>query len=151
MEASILTSTKKVLGIAEDYTAFDLDIITHINTAFSTLTQLGVGPPEGFMIEDATPVWADFITDGDLQYNSVRSYVFLRVRHLFDPPTTSYLITAAEKQIEELEWRLNVHREETGWVDPNPPDYIIEDLHEGTIVEVSGGKRKFLGRAPTEG
>jgi|SRR5580765_2981461 len=119
MELSILTSTKKILGIAEDYTVFDLDIITHINTAFSTLTQLGVGPSNGFMIEDESATWDDFIVD-DLQYNSVKSYVFLRVRQLFDPPSTSYLIAAYDKQIQELEWRLNVHREETGWVDPDP-------------------------------
>lgn len=144
MEQSILISTKKVLGIAADYTAFDLDIITHINTAFSTLTQLGVGPAAGFMIEDETPVWADFFMD-DLQYNAVKSYVFLKVRQLFDPPQTSYLIAATERQIQELEWRLNVHREETGWVDPDPVDYYIEDIHEGTIVEVSGGKRKLIG------
>jgi hypothetical protein len=120
METSILTSTKKILGIAEDYTVFDLDIITHVNSAFSTLTQLGVGPPEGFMITDAAANWDDFVAD-DFQYNPVKSYVFLRVRQLFDPPSTSYLIAAVEKQIQELEWRLNVHREETGWVDPNPP------------------------------
>jgi hypothetical protein len=125
MEQSILTSTKKILGIADDYTVFDLDIITHINSAFSTLTQLGVGPPSGFMIEDATVEWSDFIGD-DLQYNSVKSYVFLRVRQLFDPPATSYLIAAYEKQLAELEWRLNTHREEAGWVDPNPP-VILED------------------------
>jgi len=150
VEQSILISTKKVLGIAEDYTAFDLDIITHINTAFSTLTQLGVGPAEGFMIEDAEPEWVDFYAD-DLQYNAVKSYVFLRVRYLFDPPQTSYLISATERQIQELEWRLNVHREETGWTDPMPPDYWIEDVHEGTIVEVRGGKRKLLGGTGTEG
>lgn len=122
MEQSILTSTKKILGIAEDYTVFDLDILTHINTAFSTLTQLGVGPPDGFMIEDATAVWTDFDpVDDHLNFNSVKSYVFLKVKMLFDPPTTSYLISASEKQIEELEWRLNVHREETEWVDPEPP------------------------------
>jgi len=120
METSILTGTKKILGIPEDYTVFDHDIITHINTAFSTLTQLGVGPVEGFMIEDETSEWTEFIVD-DYQYNSVKTYVYLRVRQLFDPPTTSYLITAFNEQIRELEWRLNVHREETGWVDPNPP------------------------------
>jgi hypothetical protein len=125
METSILISTKKVLGIAEEYTAFDEDVIMHINTAFSTLTQLGVGPPDGFMIEDATAVWTDFISD-DIQYNAVKSYVFLRVKHLFDPPTTSYLINASEEQIQELEWRLNVHREETGWTDPDPP--LIEEV-----------------------
>lgn len=115
---SILTSTKKVLGIAEEYTAFDLDVITHINTAFSILTQLGVGPVEGFMIEDSSATWQNFLAD-DMQYNSVKTYVYLKVRQLFDPPTTSYLISAFNEQIRELEWRLNVHREETGWVDPS--------------------------------
>lgn len=148
MEQSILTSTKKILGIDEAYTAFDLDIITHINSAFSTLTQLGIGPPQGFMIEDATAEWNEFIPDSDFQYNSVKSYVFLRVRQIFDPPSTSYLIAAFNEQIKELEWRLNVYREESGWVDPNPPDYYIEDIHEGSIVEVRGGKRKFIGGAP---
>lgn len=117
METSILLSTKKILGIAPDYTVFDLDIITHINTAFSTLTQLGLGPAAGFMIEDDDTTWDDFIGD-DLQLNSVKTYVFLRVRMLFDPPQTSYLITAMNEQIKELEWRLNAHREETGYVDP---------------------------------
>lgn len=126
MEQSILTSTKKILGIAADYTVFDLDIITHINSAFSTLTQLGVGPAEGFMIEDADAEWEDFIVD-DMQYNSVKSYVYLKVRQLFDPPSTSYLIGAVEKQIQELEWRLNVRREETEWDDPTvTPDPIDE-------------------------
>lgn len=119
METSILISTKKVLGIAEDYTAFDLDIITHINTAFSTLTQLGIGPIEGFMIEDDSAVWGDFIGE-DLQLNSVKSYVFLYVRRIFDPPTTSYLIESMDRQIEELGWRLNTRREGLDWVDPNP-------------------------------
>lgn len=120
METSILTSTKKMLGIPEDYDVFDHDVITHINSAFSTLTQLGVGPSTGFMIEDDSAVWTDFIVDDDLEYNSVKTYIYLRVRQLFDPPTTSYLITAFDEQIKELEWRLNVHREETGWVDPDP-------------------------------
>ena len=119
MEQSILTSTKKILGVGETDTSFDLDIITHINTAFSTLTQLGVGPVDGFMIEDADAEWDEFIGE-DSRYQSVKSYVFLRVRQLFDPPTTSYLIDAVNKQINELEWRLNVNRERTDWVDPNP-------------------------------
>ena len=149
MEQSILKSTKKILGIAEDYDVFDLDIITHINSAFSTLTQLGVGPAEGFMIQDDAAVWTGSTgTNVDFQWNSVKSYVFLRVRMLFDPPQTSYLISASERQIQELEWRLNVHREEDDWVDPNPADYYIEDIHEGTVVEVRGGKRKFIGGAP---
>lgn len=125
MEQSILTSTKKILGIAADYTAFDLDIITHINAAFSTLTQLGVGPADGFMIEDASAVWEDYI-ENEVQLNTIKSYVFLKVRQLFDPPTTSYLITAVEKQIAEFEWRLNVSRETTEWVDPDPNPILID-------------------------
>lgn len=117
---SILTSIKKILGIDENYTIFDPDIIVHINSVFSTLNQLGIGPEAGFAIEDADPTWADFLDD-DPRLNSVKTYVYLRVRLLFDPPTTSYLITALQEQARELEWRLNVQREGVSWVDPNPP------------------------------
>jgi len=110
MITSILTGTKHALGIAEDYEAFDNDIIMHINSVFSTLNQLGVGPAEGFSIEDSTAEWDDFIA-GDARYSAVRSYVYLRVRLLFDPPTSSYLMDAYKEQIRELEWRLNAVRE----------------------------------------
>jgi hypothetical protein len=133
MEQSILTSTKKILGVAADYTAFDLDIITHINAVFSTLTQLGVGSVDGFMIEDESAEWYDFIED-DIQLNTVKSYVFLKVRQLFDPPTTSYLIAAMEKQIQEFEWRLNVNRESTEWVDPDP--VVIVDVDSTLQAEL---------------
>jgi len=119
MEESILKGTKRTLGLTDDYTVFDQDIIMHINTVFSTLTQLGVGPPEGYMIESDQDLWDDFISD-DPTYNSIRSYMYLRVRMLFDPPPTSYAIDAIERQIKELEWRLNQNREETDWIDPNP-------------------------------
>lgn len=125
METSILKSTKKNLGITAADTSFDLDIITHINTSFSTLTQLGVGPPSGFMIEDDIPVWEDFV-GSDLELNSVKTYVYLKTKSLFDPPETSYLLGAMKDQILELEWRLNAHREETQWVDPDPP-VVLED------------------------
>jgi hypothetical protein len=126
MEQSILKSTKNVLGLAADYTVFDLAVITHINSAFSTLTQLGVGPIEGFMIEDDKAVWDDFIilTD-DPSYNSVKSYIYLKTRLLFDPPTTSFHLEAMDRQIQEMEWRLNANREEVEWVDPNPPSAIV--------------------------
>lgn len=121
METSILTSTKKILGLAEDYTAFDLDVITHINSAFSTLTQLGIGPAAGFMIEDETSDWSDFVdVEANPQFNAIKSYVYLRTRMLFDPPTTSFLLDAYTKQIEQMEWRLNVDREATDYVDPDP-------------------------------
>jgi len=127
MEESILTSIKKVLGLAADYTEFDEDVLLHINSVFSTLAQLGVGPVGGFMIEDDTSTWDEFIGE-DLEYNAVKTYVCLRVRLLFDPPTTSYLIDAINNQIKELEWRLNVKREETGWVDPDPTPPVINPL-----------------------
>lgn len=126
MEESILKSTKKILGLNPDYTVFDLDIITHINAAFSTLNQLGLGPAEGFKIDDDNAEWGDFLED-ETKIESVKTYVYLKARLIFDPPATSYGITAFEKQILELEWRLNVHREDTQWVDPDPPLVVVED------------------------
>jgi hypothetical protein len=119
MATSILNSVKKMVGVAAEYTAFDLDILTHINTVFSTLNQVGIGPADGFMIEDADATWDAFLGTNPL-LNSVKSYVYLRVKLLFDPPPTSYGITAMQEQIREFEWRLNVVREETAWTDPNP-------------------------------
>jgi hypothetical protein len=117
MNNSILTSTKKNLGISEDYDVFDQDVLTHINSVFSTLNQLGIGPTEGFAIEDAAATWDDFL-GSDIRLNSVKTYVYLRVRLLFDPPSTSYHISALKEQITELEWRINAHREEETWVPP---------------------------------
>lgn len=111
MENSILKSTKKILGVDASYTAFDLDILTHINSTFSIINQLGVGPDDGFMIEDDTATWED-IGIPQKQLNLVRTYMFLRVRMLFDPPTTSFLIEATNKQIDEHEQRLSYFREE---------------------------------------
>jgi hypothetical protein len=126
MENSILLSTKKILGIADSYTVFDLDIITHINATFNLLYQLGIGPAEGFMIEDDSAVWEDFADVPMHQLNLVRTYVFLKVRMLFDPPTTSFMITAMTDQIKEYEWRLNCFREwDLDPVDPmNPPKEV---------------------------
>lgn len=117
MSNSILTSTKKILGLPEGYTEFDQDVIMHINSVFSTLEQLGIGPVAGYMIDDAIPVWADYLAN-DFRLNSVRTYVYLRVRLLFDPPATSFHINAIEEQIKELEWRLNTHREGLSWTEP---------------------------------
>ena len=125
MADSILNSTKKILGLEADYSAFDLDILMHINTVFTTLNQIGIGPDNGFAIEDAVTTWDDFL-NGDLRLNSVKTYIYLRVRMLFDPPTTSYLISAMKEQVTELEWRLNVQRESESWTDPNPP-LILEE------------------------
>lgn len=107
---SILTSIKKLLGITEDYEAFDPDIIMCINTALMTLTQLGVGPSEGFRIEDETSTWADFIPNIE-KIEAVKSYVHLKVKLLFDPPLNSAVIESTKQLISELEFRLNVAAE----------------------------------------
>lgn len=118
--ASILDSVKKNLGIDSEYTAFDPDITTFINGVFSTLNQLGIGPDVGFAIEDDTAMWDDFLS-GNVKLNNVKIYMYLRVKLLFDPPTLSYVIEAFDKQRLELEWRMNVEREGTAWVDPMSP------------------------------
>lgn len=104
---SILTSIKKLLGIEEEYTQFDNDIIMHINSVFLNLAQLGVGPAEGFLIEDDTATWEDFIGDSN-QLQAVKSYMYLKVKLLFDPPLSSSVIESMNRMIAELEWRLNV-------------------------------------------
>lgn len=107
---SILTSIKKLLGIVDEYDHFDADIIMHINSVFMILTQLGVGPPEGFMIEDETATWDDFL-QGKHNVEAVKSYMHLKVKLLFDPPLNSAVIEAMNNMIKEYEWRLNVESE----------------------------------------
>jgi hypothetical protein len=128
MEESILKSTKKILGLDAEYTPFDLDVTTHINASFSILNQLGVGPVDGFFIEDDTDLWTDFDVPPN-QLHLVKTYVYLKVRSLFDPPSTSYLIDATNHQIKEIEWRLNIFREwELDPEDPMVPDIPPEEL-----------------------
>ena len=106
---SILTSIKKMLGIDEEYTHFDADIIMHINSVLMILTQLGVGPAEGFVIEDDTSTWVDFIPDANAaQLHAVKSYIYMKVKLIFDPPLSSAVIESMNRQIAEFEWRLNV-------------------------------------------
>lgn len=110
-EDRILVTVKRVLGLAEDYTVFDPDVTMHINTALARLTQLGVGPEEGFMVEDGDEEWADFIDDPRL--NGVKSFVYNKVRLLFDIVTLpGPVIASIEKEIEKSEWLLNVTGEE---------------------------------------
>lgn len=107
MSDSILVSIKKLLGITEEYNYFDADIIMHINMAFMVLYQLGVGPKTPFTIEDASATWSDFMGDStDLA--GVKTYVFLKVKLVFDPPQSSAAMEAIKQNIAELEWRLNV-------------------------------------------
>lgn len=103
---SVLTSIKKLLGIAEDYEAFDIDIIMAINSAFMVLSQLGVGPVKPFIIKGKAETWSDFMETED--YEAVKSYVYLKTRLLFDPPQSSSVVDAMERTMREYEWRLNV-------------------------------------------
>ena len=104
---SILTSVKKMLGITEEYEHFDQDLVMHINSIFSVLNQLGVGPKDGYAITGAEEVWSSFLPEGK-KLEMAKSFMYLRVRLLFDPPTVSSVMEAMNRQASELEWRLNV-------------------------------------------
>lgn len=105
MNDSILNSVKLQLGILPEYTVFDQQLILAINTAFSILHQLGVGPKDGYAIEDESNRWDEVVTKQSL--NMVKSYIFLKVKLLFDPPATSFVLDAYNKQLAEMEWRIN--------------------------------------------
>lgn len=110
---SILNTIKKMLGIESDYDVFDVDIITNINSVFMTLNSLGVGPKEGFSISGADETWGQFTGDTK-KLNAVQSYVYLRVKMLFDPPTSSFVLDSMKQQADEFGWRLHMEAEEGG-------------------------------------
>jgi len=134
MENSILNSVKKALGIDASYTAFDVDILMHINSAFAVLNQYGVGPEFGYQVEDADDMWAAFYGT-DPRYNLIRTYIFLKVRILFDPPNTAYLVTALNEQLREHEWRISEYRESTEWT----PPVEDEDTDDEDDIIIDGG------------
>lgn len=107
METSILNTVKRMLGLDVEDDTFDLDVTVLINSAFMSLQQIGVGPSEGFSISSAEDSWQDFMSDDKL-YQGVREYIYLKVRTVFDPPTSSSVADAMKKNIDELEWRLLV-------------------------------------------
>lgn len=111
MEKSILNTVKKSVGVMPDYTVFDDTLIMHINSVFMTLTQVGVGPKQGFRIEDSSTEWSSFLSDDYENFESVKSYICLKVRLLFDPPSSSTHMQCIESQIKEFEWRLNIEAE----------------------------------------
>lgn len=135
METSILVSTKKILGLDADYEAFDLDVITHINTVFATLNQLGVGPDAGFAIEDSSAQWGDFvITDNIPMQNAIKTFMYLSVRMIFDPPATSFALEALQHQIDQLAFRISVMREDVQWTaPPAPPPPDIDPIILGWL------------------
>ena len=111
LEEKILSSIKKLLGLNDGVTVFDTDIVIHINTVFANLTQMGVGPQDdegkniGVKISTGNEVWGDF-TSNDILIENVKTYVYIKVKMVFDPPTSSALIDAYNAQAKELEWRL---------------------------------------------
>lgn len=108
---SILETIKKLLGIESSYNHFDTDIIVAINTVFFSLNQIGIGPPNGFSITDSSTEWTDYLPVDDDNYEAVKTYMQLKVRLLFDPPTSSFVLDAMERQIKEIEWRLKTQAE----------------------------------------
>lgn len=136
MTQSILLTTKKMLGIAEEYHAFDLDIITHINSVFLFLYQFGVGPDTPYQITDETQEWSEFQTD----IPGVPTYMYLRIRLLFDPPTNSFLVDSIKEQIKEFEWRFDMQREHGPKPDPEPtPSEVGAMLY--SMIQPRGGRR----------
>lgn len=111
MEESILTTIKKLLGLDESYEAFDTDIIVAINTAIMALTQIGIGPSSGFRIEDDGATWQDFLGSDAIDLEAAKSYIFIKARLMFDPPSSSVVVEAYNKAVAECEWRLNVQRD----------------------------------------
>lgn len=102
---SILLSVKKMIGPAAEQEHYDPDIINHINSVFMDLTQMGVGPSDGFIIEDDTTVWTDFVSDIK-KMAAVKSYMYLRVKLLFDPPASPTILEAMNRDINRYEFRL---------------------------------------------
>lgn len=107
-EESILYSIKKMMGLDPDYTPFDTDLVLHINSVIMILRQLGIGPQSGYAITGPDETWGDYLGSNEPLLEAVKSYIYLKVRTVFDPPSNSYVMDAIQKQISEYEWRLNV-------------------------------------------
>lgn len=106
MYNSILQDTKEMLGIPAHVKDFDPPLILHCNTVLATLTQLGVGPTEGFYILDDTDIWEELIQERNL--HNIKAYVYLKVKLLFDPPANATLVNSMESQLREIEWRISM-------------------------------------------
>lgn len=106
-DESILLYIKKRIGLADNYNVFDKDIVGFINNAIWRLHQIGVGKAK-FFIKDEKSKWSDFLGDDESKLESVKTYVYLKTKLIFDPPANSFLVTSINEQIKELEWELNV-------------------------------------------
>lgn len=129
MEDSILKSIKPLVNVVVEDDSFNASLIPHINSAISRLHQLGIGQDPGFEIDSDEAKWSEYLPNASKDIiSAVKTNIALNVRLVFDPPQTAHLLTALEKQIEQSDWRINVMREETDWVDPEPP--VVEVQNE---------------------
>lgn len=108
---SILLTVKKALGVDADCSDFDTDILIHLNSVLAVLQQLGVGPEDGYYIEDETPSWEDYLGESHAYVAMVKSYIIAKVRLLFDPPVSSAVMESLNRICSEFEWRANVAAE----------------------------------------
>lgn len=111
MQNSILLTIKQMLGIPSEYSVFDEELIVYINTVIAALRQLGVGPENGFAITGENDSWEDYIGDTSM-YENVKSYIYLKVRMMFDPPSSSFVLEAFKNQAAEIEWRIYIQADE---------------------------------------
>lgn len=134
MPNSILTEIKEMIGIVESDTAFDLDVRILINSAFSTLHDIGVGPVDGFAIEGSDEEWDEFVEEGPM-LDKVKTYVYMKTKYSFDPPGTGFHTTAMAELIKEHEVRISYAREDTEWVSPTlPSPVVVVDIWGDPIV-----------------
>lgn len=135
---SIVESIKEALGLAKDYNPFDPELIMHINSVLGDLHQLGVGPEPGFEVTGPDETWNHFL-GGDKRLNMVKSYVYLSVRMLWDPPSVGYVLTSIEKKLEKMEWRITTAQDDITY--PLPPDSteIPEDPFGEVEIVIDGG------------
>lgn len=132
MTDSILVTIKKMLGVGDSYTPFDTDIMVHTNSAILNLTQMGIGPKEGFIVTDYDQKWSDFLTN-EVNLEAAKTYIYLQVKMLFDPPTNSFVMDSMEKQCEKLLWRMNVQAESVEKFDFMHPDSLKRGGAEANI------------------
>ena len=129
---SILDSVKLACNQDPTYTAFDNEMIMHINSVLADLHQIGIGPTAGFQITDNTATWNDFY-GGDKTHNNIQTYVCQRVRLMFNPPESSYAITSLQEQADKAEWRIRERREEYAWTSPTPEAPPTETILDGGV------------------
>lgn len=140
MTDSILVTIKKMLGLDADYTPFDLDVIMHINAAFMTLCQMGIGPKEGFEVSDYNQTWSEFLTN-PVMLGGVKTWVYLQVKMLFDPPTNSFLMDAMKTQSDQILFRLNVQAESVEKMDFMTEDGLKRGASPNNIPSLSSDEQ----------